>query len=197
MGLMLHQDTGKSIFRRMLALLMAILLVQLGVYLLVFIKGGVVAQTEQNAFNSFSERTASRELYLENEMLQRWSNTRECESEIIKHAQLIIERENISSAQLKSNPALCQELISTTDGQVTEMLRRNGVTGAFLVLDNPDSQKNYPGFYVRDYDPTSYSEDNGDLLLERGLPITARDNAIAMDSYWSAFFHMEDPKALE
>ncbi|MEG1747236.1 MAG: EAL domain-containing protein [Oscillospiraceae bacterium] len=189
---MMHYERGKSIFRRMMALLMAILLVQMCVYLLVFIKGGVVGQTEKNAFSILSERTANRQLYLKNEMLQRWSNTRECESEILEETAAILQRENLTAAQLKSDPQLCQELIATAAPKVTEMLRRNGVNGAFLVLDCPNEEQNYPGFYVRDYDPTSYSEDNGDLLLERGLPITARNNGIAMDSYWNPFVHLEN-----
>lgn len=66
-------------------------------------------------------------------------------------------------------------------------LRRNGVTGAFLVLDNTEEEGGRPGFYVRDYDPASYAAGNADLLLERGLPSVARENGVALDSYWSAF----------
>lgn len=194
---MIQEKRGTSILIRMTALLLAVLFVQMGIYLLVFQQGGVVGDTEKNAFSIFKERTANRKLYLENEMVQRWSNTREGESDVLAIVQQALEKSGASVAQLKEDPALCQQIVAQATPDLISMLRRNGVTDAFLVLDCPDGSRAYPGVYVRDYDPSSFTAGNADLLLERGLPEVARENAIAMDSYWSALFHMNDETASE
>lgn len=178
-----------SIFSRMLLLLILVLLVQMAVYLLVFRGGGIVEQTAQNAFYILEERTANRELYLENEMLQRWSNTREGESNVLQIIRAQLSRTGLPVSALREDRALCLEVVAQAAPDMIAMLRRNGVTGVFLVLDCP-VEDNYPGLYIRDYDPAGFSEDNADLLLERGLPTVARENSVAMDSYWNAFFHM-------
>lgn len=192
-----RQKRGRSIFSRMIVLLITVLLLQMAVFLLVFQRGGVVEQTERNAFYILSERTANRKLYLQNEMLQRWSNTQEGESEVLAIVRACLEETGKSAADLREDSALCQQIAALAADDIIAMLRRNGVTGAFLVLDCPGEEGSYPGVYVRDYDPSSYSENNADLLLERGLPTVARENAVAMDSYWSAFFHFNDATAAD
>lgn len=185
---------GRSILARLMALLLAVLVAQTGIYLLVFLKGGVVSETERNAFDILTERTANRKLYLENEMVGRWSNTEEGESDVLRAVRAELEASGAAQAM---DTEFCQRVIARAAPDLIDMLRRNGVTGAFLVLDRPDGEGNYPGFYVRDYDPGSYAENNADLLLERGLPTVARETSVALDSYWSAFFRLDDPEAAE
>ena len=69
-----------SIRRRLLLMLMVLLLLQTAVYLLVFFKGGVQGEARKNAFSIFREQTANRALDLGNDMVERWSNTREGEN---------------------------------------------------------------------------------------------------------------------
>ncbi|MEG2421350.1 MAG: hypothetical protein RSB55_07350, partial [Oscillospiraceae bacterium] len=191
------EQRGKSIFRRMLVLLIVVLLLQMGVYLVMFIRGGVVEQTERNAFYILTERTANRKLYLENEMLQRWSNTEEGESDILAIVRRTLEEENLRPSDLKHDSELCRQVVAQATPDVVALLRRNGVTGAFFVMDAQDQNQDYPGVYIRDYDPDNYSDNNADLLLERGLPTVAREQGIAMDSFWSALFRFDDPAAPE
>ena len=179
----------------MLFLLLMVLLVHLGIYLFVLTRGGVVEETEQNALYILSERTANRKLYLENEMVQRWSNTEEGETGVYTAMERVLGEAGAQAGQLLTDRELSQRAVDAAIPALVEMLRRNGVTGSFLVLDCPGDEGNYPGFYVRDYDPANYNADNKDLLLERGLPSAARVHNISMDSYWSAFFGFEDQEA--
>ena len=71
-----------SIRRRLLLMLMVLLLLQTAVYLLVFFKGGVQGEARKNAFSIFREQTANRALDLGNDMVERWSNTREGENDV-------------------------------------------------------------------------------------------------------------------
>ncbi|MEG0542130.1 MAG: hypothetical protein RR528_07355, partial [Angelakisella sp.] len=52
------------------------------------------------------------------------------------------------------------------------VLRKNTVTGAFIILDQPlvekDNIVSRPGLYVRDSDPASSAKDNSDLAIKHG-----------------------------
>ena len=61
----------RSIFRRILALFLVTLLLQTLINLFVYIQGGVLSKAEENAYRIFLEKTASRKVYLENEMVDR------------------------------------------------------------------------------------------------------------------------------
>nr|WP_173023451.1 MULTISPECIES: EAL domain-containing protein [unclassified Pseudoflavonifractor] len=190
-----RKQRSRTTFRRMLALLLAVLLIQLLIYLIVFFKGGILEQTEDNAFYILSERTANRKVYLENDMVSRWSNLAEGESEVLTAVSAVLERHGVGIEALMTDQALCQEVVASTADDIVSMLRRNGVTGAFLVLDCPGENEARPGVYIRDYDPASFSADNKDLLMERGLPEMGRILGITMDSYWSALYRFRGEDA--
>ena len=195
MCLLKRTDEVNPFCTRCCFLLLMVLLVHLGIYLFVLTRGGVVEETEQNALYILSERTANRKLYLENEMVQRWSNTEEGETGVYTAMERVLGEAGAQAGQLLTDRELSQRAVDAAIPALVEMLRRNGVTGSFLVLDCPGDEGNYPGFYVRDYDPANYNADNKNLLLERGLPSAARVHNISMDSYWSAFFGFEDQGA--
>jgi len=172
----------------MLVFLLVILLLQTAIYLAVFFGGGVVRETENNAFEILRERTASRKQDLENNMLQRWSNVEEGKNDLMGIVGRVLADSGASAADLGSDSALCQDILDRVTPNLVAMLRRTGVTGAFAILNCPSGEGNYPGVYIRDYGPENYVSSNADLLMERGLPQVARDLSIPMDSYWSAFF---------
>lgn len=178
----------RSLFRRMLIFLLTLLLLQAMLYLAVFSGGGILDETEDNAFSILRERTANRKLYLENEMVQRWSNVKEDKSDLLDMVDRVLKEEGKSISDLASDQTLSQEILARSGKRLVSMLRRNGVTGVFAILNSPSPREEYPGVYLRDYDPVHYAEDNADLLLVRGLPQVARQLSVPMDSYWSAFF---------
>lgn len=187
----------RSIFRRILALFLVTLLLQTLINLFVYIQGGVLSKAEENAYRIFLEKTASRKVYLENEMVDRWSNLQEAERHILTLFQTLLEEEHRPSSDLTGNPELARQAVAQAAPLLVELLRRNSVSGAFLILDAPVSgdPDAYPGVFVRDYDPSGYAEDNEDLLLQQGLPAIARSLSLAMDSYWSAHFSFPEPQA--
>lgn len=186
-----RKEHRRTIFRRMLMLLLAVMLTQMVIYLLVFIKGGLLEQTEENAFSILVERTANRKLDLENDMVGGWTYLANGESDVLESVGEILSQNGITAEMLLQDQALSQQVAARSAESMITMLRRNGVTGAFLVLDSSGEKDTRPGVYIRDYDPTSYSSDNADLLLERGLPEISRNLGVTMDSYWSAFFRFE------
>lgn len=135
-----------SIRRRLLLMLMVLLLLQTAVYLLVFFKGGVQGEARKNAFSIFREQTANRALDLGNDMVERWSNTREGENDVYAAVGELLDEYGLTAEALLKDSVLCRQLVADTAEHVIAMLRRNGVTGAFLVLDNTEEEGDAPGF---------------------------------------------------
>ena len=178
---------GVSIFRRMMIMLLLVIVAQGCMGALTFAGGGVMDRTRENAFNLLSSRVVNRASYLENDMVSRWSATGESKRAVVKLAEALLEDGGTLDGET------CAELVSQAAPQVVAMLRRNEVTGAFLVLDCPDGSGSYPGFYIRDYDPGgAAADDDSDLLLERGTPAVAKELGVALDRYWTPFFNMPD-----
>lgn len=184
-----------SILRRLLVVLCAVVLFQMCANLWVFQVGGVVKRAEKNAFSIFAEQTDSRNVYLQNEMVRRWASTSETEFEVKQQIQELLEEQEMNVHALLQDATLCARIAGESVENLIGMLRRNGVTGAFLVLDSPNEEGNYPGVYIRDSDPAGYDSQNSDLLLERGLPSVARTYKMAMDRYWTAHFRFGNHQA--
>ncbi|MEG1878071.1 MAG: EAL domain-containing protein [Pseudoflavonifractor sp.] len=183
---------GQTIFWRMLVLLLTVLLLQMLIYLVAFFGGGTIRQTQETAFDILSERTENRTLDLENDMLQRWSHVEEGKSDVLKTIARVLKEQDATIDDLLRDSDLSRRVLGDAADSIVDMLRRNSVTGAFLVLENSiGDRQGYPGLYIRDYDPLNFAEDNADLLLERGLPEISRAQGIPMDSYWTARFHFD------
>lgn len=164
-----------------------------------FIYGGTIQELNQNAHGIVKGKVENRSSYIENEMINNWSN-------VFYTAQLI----NAKAKELEDNGLLdldqigngskeCFPLVSEISGNLIEMLRSNKVTGAFVVFNNddPDTLRNQetfskPGIYFRDLDPdTSPSIRNSDLLIERGSVDIVHHLDIATDSAWKPQFEFQ------
>ena len=191
-----HKKQGHTIFTQLILLLVAVLLIQLGIYFVVFLGGNILGETRANAFDILNEKTSGRKVYLENEMIQRWSKTEACAGEVGKIIRGQAQQYGITEEAVLKDSERCQTVLTQSASNMISMLRSNSVTGAFLILNAPTedgTSASYPGFYVRDYDPATYSPSNADLLLERGLPSIAQSMNIPMDSFWSSSFTFQDP----
>lgn len=187
----------KTILHRLLLPIVAVMLAQAFLYILVFWKGGVVNHADQNAYDILNERVLGRKQYIENEMVHRWSNLHEHETAILATIEETLQENGASLEDIKTNPQLNEALVSATVEDLIYMLRRNTVTGAFLVLDGPglstqEEGETRAGFYIRDLDPTNYSSGNTDILVERGIPSAVKQSSLTMDSYWMPAFSMKD-----
>lgn len=105
-------------------------------------------------------------------MISRWSNLTEPSRRLRRIFPGCWKKTTPALMKLKSNSDLAVELLRNSAEDVIELLRRNSVTGAFLVLegspavdDNGGTVKS--GLYFRDMDPSSTSQDNSDILIER------------------------------
>ena len=86
-------------------------------------------------FDIFAEKVSSRSSHLENDMIQRWSNLSESVENILAETDktLIFHGKTIEDITYQDD--LTDELLSNLSSHVLYLLRKNSVTGAFVILD--------------------------------------------------------------
>ncbi|EKQ51342.1 MULTISPECIES: EAL domain-containing protein [unclassified Clostridium] len=175
-----------SIIKKLLIPMIIIMIVQVFLYLSAISFSGIIEILRDNSFNILNQKIESRKNYLQNEMLQHWSNVGESESVINKAILSKLENRGLTVKDLKNNPKLSTELLNDISSDIIFMLRKNYVTGAFIILDNDSEEKT--GLYFRDLDPNSNPNDNSDLLMERGPASIAQKLGIPLDTWWNNKF---------
>jgi len=190
---MIFHVKRNTIFKRLFIPVMGILLIQAILYTAVILSVGIGNQVKRNTFDIFNERVINRKLYVESEMVQRWSNITEGEMKILGRVAQTLDENGATYEDIRTNAVLNEKIIQNLAEDLIFMLRKNSVTGAFVVLDGiaiqgDSGSKTYAGLYIRDLDPTSYTNDRSDLLIERGLPSVTKSLNISLDSYWNACF---------
>jgi len=169
--------------------MIVIVIIQVALFVSTIFSSGIIEILKDNSFNIFNQKIESRSNYLQNEMIQRWSNVSESESIINSAISKKLESKGLTVKHLDNNLQLTNELLNEVSSDVIFMLRKNYVTGAFLILNNASEEKT--GLYFRDLDPNSNPSDNSDLLMERGPASIAQNLGIPLDTWWSNRFTFE------
>lgn len=182
-----------SIGTRMFLVMGVVLLLQTGLITGSIIGSGAIERLSEDSYDIFNQQIITRKNYLEYEMISWWSNLMEAEQEIEAHFSQVLEKNNAGFDEIETNSDLAVELLRNSAADVIEFLRRNGVTGAFLVLegspavdDNGNTVKS--GLYFRNMNPSTASLDNSDLLVERAPTAITKELGIPMDSEWHPVF---------
>ena len=182
--------------------LMYLLLVPL--LLVVFLQGllpfsallasGTRQTLENNAVDLDSHTVENRRVVLENAMIDQWSSIRK-ESDYLSVALSAFLADNSADiSALLRDPALQRGYAGSVFPELLEYLRRDNSCGVFLILASdadPTLPGEYTGFFLRDSDPSTKTETNSDLLLERGDKALARTYGITLDSPWSPSFSFQ------
>ena len=178
-----------SIIRKLLIPMISVVLVQVILFVTVILSSGIIQILKENSFNILNQKIESRGNYLQNEMIQHWSNIGESESLINSTILKKVEDKGLKVDDIYNNGELATELLDDVSNDVIFMLRKNYVTGAFLIFDSDSKEKN--GVYFRDLDPNTNPSDNSDLLMERGPASIAQNFNIPLDSWWNNKFIFE------
>lgn len=188
----------KSIARKILLPMVWVLLLQSFIFAGTILYGGTIDHLEENSYNILNEQVSSRRNYIQNEMIQRWSNLAEY-TEII-NTKLIASaiNNNLPTSQLNTNSDAVSLMIDNVSDDLIAMLRKNYVTGAFIILETSNEEQNNfekQGIYIRDLDPISNPKDTSDLLVEFGPSNTIKRLGIALDSNWSPQINLNDSES--
>lgn len=183
---------NNSIMKKMIFPLIIVMLIQTSLFCATILWGGTIKKLNDNSFDILNERVINRKNYIQNEMLQRWSNTSETEARINSSVKKVLNEKNALIEDVGNNEEINKDIIRIISNDLIYLLRKNSVTGAFIILsdknikDNPvdsNGEISRTGLYIRDLDPKFNPNDNSDLLIERGSSDIARSFGISMDSY--------------
>lgn len=182
-----------SITDRTLLMMIIVVLIQSVIFAATLLNGDIVEKTNQNAFDTMNEKVTNRRTYLENDMIQRWSNL---ESKSVMMTDKIIaylDEQQLTIDELAKNTSAAVPLIDAVSEDIISILRTNQVTGAFLILGN-DSSDNVQtnGIYLRDMDPIANPNDNSDLLCLRAPASITEGLNIPLDIYWNPQFQFNE-----
>ena len=125
-----------SIIRKLLIPMISVVLVQVVLFVTVILSSGIIEILKDNSFNILNQKIESRSNYFQNEMMQHWSNIGESESIINSTILKKLESRGLTVEDLDNNGEVTTELLNDVSNDLVFMLRKNYVTGAFLILDN-------------------------------------------------------------
>lgn len=155
--------------------------------------GGLTSKLDQNARDILEQKVSSRVTYLENEMVDTWSNVSLTVDTINKKAVNLAEKGKIDLEKIADGSEASAPFLDAVSTDLISMMRSNRVTGAFIILntENLDTATTgkKPGLYFRDLDPVSAaSSDNSDLLLKTAPISLVKKLDIPTDSNWKPNF---------
>ena len=188
---------NNSIMKKMIFPLIIVMLIQTSLFCATILWGGTIKKLNDNSFDILNERVINRKNYIQNEMLQRWSNTSETEATINSSVKKVLNEKNALIEDVGNNEEINKDIIKSISNDLIYLLRKNSVTGAFIILSDKNindksidskGEISRTGLYIRDLDPKFNPNDNSDLLIERGSSDIARSFGISMDSYWEPKF---------
>ena len=185
--------------KRILWPILLVFLVQAGIFFGSIQVSGVISELQKNAFGTLTEKSSSRSSDLQNLMVQRWSNVGETLNRVLASTETVLDAAGKTPADITADGELTRKLLEKYSSSMVYLLRRNAVSGAFIVLDgsaadrDADSRLRKPGLYFRDADPSTGPTDNSDLLAERAPSYITQNTNIAMDSLWMPYFTFDEP----
>lgn len=161
---------------------------------------GILRYMRTNEGNVFHERVVSRKSYLEEEMRVRWSDVGDSVKSINRAAQELLDSGEITLETLDQGSEQSMPLLERASPELITLIRKNKVTGAFLILNTDNLEelheqgiyKDKPGLYLRDYDPTSAAWNRDKDLMWNCAPAEfIRNQELTLDSVWKPKFEFE------
>ena len=184
----------RTVFKLFLIPLMIIMLIQALLSLGTLIFSGTTKLLDQSLVGMQNQTVENRKILLENNMTQLWSNVTEQEANISDALDQLLVRRHMTMREFLASDEAQNELLENVQKQCLYMLRRNSVTGAFVILANDhmgEGNIECDGIYFRDSDPNINPGDYSDILLERGSTEFSQALNIPLDTTWTTKFEFE------
>lgn len=112
-----------SITDRTLLMMIIVVLIQSVIFAATLLNGDIVEKTNQNAFDTMNEKVTNRRTYLENDMIQRWSNL---ESKSVMMTDKIIaylDEQQLTIDELAKNTSAAVPLIDAVSEDIISILQ--------------------------------------------------------------------------
>ncbi len=191
---MMKRREQKSILRVIMVPLIIVLVIQMLLFVMTVILGGVVPKLKQNARDIFSQQVENRGNDLMREMTGTWSNLSDISEAIDAELKRRFNNGKLSMNELNySNPNVVAFLKEIQPKLIQTMYDKR-VSGIFVVLntkslDGEDVPESLLGIYMRDRDPLSTpSLQYGDTMFKCAPVDLLRSGMLSADTSWTSSF---------
>ena len=123
-----------SIMARLLLSMLVVLLIQTLLLAGNIRYGGTIEELNSSSIDLLNERVLSRKNYIQNDMIQRWSNLTKFEHDIQTTMNSFLLEKDITLSTFQQEPDLAFEFLERTVDDAIFAIRQRMVTGAFVVF---------------------------------------------------------------
>lgn len=189
-----------SIAKKLAAFLAVMLTLQCVFFTVFLLFGGTLEYLDHTSLDILNQQVSVRRNYLQNEMVQRWSNLDRTQELVGAKISTFLADNALTPQSLTPDNPHTAELFGVLTDTLITLLRTNSVTGVFLVLQGgqpttrPTSGITYAqsGLSFQDMDPSSNPADNSDITVERGSSALFHTWDLAMDVNWKPIFQVSE-----
>ena len=179
------QPIFRTIFGSMMLVLVAeILLLVIGIQII-----DVDGRLNQNAKDMLAMQVRNRVSYMQ-DLMQNAQDLTNLSDYIDRVTLAMVNTGCLDLDALNTDSEQSSALLAAIAPELVNTLRARSVTGIFVVLNTKDLRlldvgSGVPGIYLRDLDPDARpSEENADLLIERGSAAVVKALGITTDKSW-------------
>ncbi len=189
----MYKRKSVSIANKMVVPVILILLIQSALFLAVMVHGGLLDQLHHNATEILDQRVVNRRNDMEREIQNRWTNINDSARALQNTFELFLKNSDLGVQEVMRDERMTTELLEQFSPDLIYLIRRQTVSGAFLVLNRaPDvgeaSDFFRPGLYLRNLHPLQEEADNSDLSIERGPSTIMHRTGIPVSRSWYPTF---------
>lgn len=187
-----YKEKSQSIKRKVYILLSTVMILQVLIIGGVILFGGTIGEIKTNAADILNERVSNRSQYLQNEMVSRYADLTDTSTAI--NAIVANTLGDQTTADLGRDAGLDERTLAALNGELLKVIRRNAVSGAFVVLTGddhtytlaPGKTRALSALYLRTSEPGSTSLDLANFSVVRAPKAIATSlSDISVDSNWN------------
>ncbi len=182
-----NRHRSRRIFGLVLIPLLLLVMMQAALSFGTVIRGGTFSTLRGYAADRLSQVTETRQIILEGQMVRQWSEMHEEYAAANQRLSDLLEARQIGLREFLADEALQEEYLASLLPDWGYLMRKNAVTGAFLVLTREGVEEQggeVSALYLRDGDPDTHPADYSDLMLMVGPSAVAQAYQIPLGINW-------------
>lgn len=171
--------------------MLLVTLLEVVILFLALTQGSVFYTLRNNALDTLDERTQNKLQPFEAQLRDMLGDLSDFSTSMSSLLQTELTRQGATLEQMQGDAALNAALVEAAAPTLISSFRQLKATGAFLILNGigvQDQPETLAGIYIRDFDPTSTSADNRDLLYLRGQSPLSSTLGLSLDICWAPTF---------
>ena len=182
-------EKTQPIFRTIFGAMMLVLVAEVLLLIISICVTDVGGRLNQNAKDMLAMQVRNRVGYMQ-DLMQNAQDLTDLSDYIDRTTLSMVNTGRLDLDALNTDSEQSSALLAAIAPELVNTLRARSVTGIFVVLNTEDLRildvgSGVPGIYLRDLDPDARpSEENADLLIERGSAAVVKALGITTDKSW-------------